>query len=70
MASALGFGLSPEIEAWNKLLKWAGLKGLLEDLGNRRFFGFNNPDPSAGTNFTISKRFRNDDLLGCSQKSE
>jgi len=49
MASALGFGPSPEIEAWNKLLKWAGLKGLLEDLGNRRFFGFNNPDPSAGS---------------------
>ena len=51
MVSALGFGTSPEIEAWNKFLNWAGLKGLLEDLGNRRFFGFNNPDPSAGTQF-------------------
>jgi len=54
MVSALGFGTSPEIEAWNKLLKWAGLKGLLEDLGNRRFFGFNIPDPSAGTQFYAS----------------
>lgn len=49
VASALGFGTIPEVEAWQKLLRWAGSKGLLEKLGQRRFFGFNNPDPSAGS---------------------
>ena len=49
MASVLGFGTSPELEAWEKLLNWAGEKGLLGDLGKVRFFGFNNPNPSQGS---------------------
>ena len=49
VASVLGFGSSPELEAWDKLLNWAGEKGLLGDLGKVRFFGFNNPDPSNGS---------------------
>ena len=46
VASARGFGESPEPIAWNKLLTWAESKGLLENLDDVRFFGFNNPDPS------------------------
>jgi len=49
VASALGFGAIPELEAWEKVLSWAGSKNLLEDLSQLRFFGFNNPDPSAGS---------------------
>ena len=49
VASAHGFGQSPEGEAWDKILTWAKSKGLLEDLEALRFFGFNNPDPSAGS---------------------
>ena len=49
VASALGFGASPEIQAWEKLLGWAKTRGLLEDISSRRFFGFNNPNPSPGS---------------------
>jgi DNA gyrase inhibitor GyrI len=49
VASAHGFGPSPETEAWDKLISWTKLKGLLEDLGVHRFFGFNNPNPSPGS---------------------
>jgi DNA gyrase inhibitor GyrI len=49
MASALGYGREPEIEAWTMLLKWARGQGLLADLEACRFFGFNNPDPSPGS---------------------
>ena len=48
VASALGFGASPEEIAWEKLLSWAREKGLLEK-GDVRFFGFNNPNPSPGS---------------------
>jgi AraC family transcriptional regulator len=46
VASALGFGASPEIDAWRLLLDWAGSQGLLDEIGAQRFFGFNNPNPS------------------------
>jgi effector-binding domain-containing protein len=46
VASARGFGESPEPIAWSKLLTWAESKGLLENLDEVRFFGFNNPNPS------------------------
>jgi len=46
VASALGYGESPEELAWKKILAWAKSEGLLEDLTAVRFFGFNNPDPS------------------------
>lgn len=49
VASAHGFGESPEGQAWDKLLAWAESRGLLEDRRASRFFGFNNPDPSPGS---------------------
>jgi DNA gyrase inhibitor GyrI len=49
VAAALGYGESPEGLAWGKILAWAGEKGLLVDIHAHRFFGFNNPSPSAGS---------------------
>ena len=47
VASALGFGTSPEPEAWSKILAFAAAKGI--DTEEARFFGFNNPNPSPGS---------------------
>jgi effector-binding domain-containing protein len=47
VASAHGFGASPEDEAWRKILAFAQAQGI--DTGEVRFFGFNNPNPSAGS---------------------
>jgi len=47
VASAYGFGDSPEIQAWDKILAFAHAKGF--DREEARFFGFNNPDPSPGS---------------------
>jgi effector-binding domain-containing protein len=47
VASALGFGETPELLAWNKILAYAEAKGL--DIAAARFFGFNNPDPTPGS---------------------
>lgn len=47
VASALGYGPSPEALAWATLLKWSREAGL--DLAAQRFFGFNNPDPAPGS---------------------
>jgi DNA gyrase inhibitor GyrI len=44
-----GFGNSPETQAWEKMIAWAKTKGLWNDGKSRRFFGFNNPDPSPGS---------------------
>jgi DNA gyrase inhibitor GyrI len=49
VASAHGFGPSPEEIAWDKILTFARSKGLLDDLKAHRFFGFNNPSPSPGS---------------------
>ena len=49
VASALGFGESPEGLAWDKLLAWYKASGLAQDGKLHRFFGFNNPNPSAGS---------------------
>ena len=49
VASAWGFGPEPESDAWQKLEAWARPLGLLEDVGRRRIFGFNNPNPSPGS---------------------
>jgi DNA gyrase inhibitor GyrI len=48
VASAYGFGASPEEKAWEKLLEWARENNLLENEGIR-FFGFNDPNPSPGS---------------------
>ena len=49
VASAYGFGSSPEMVAWQNLVAWAKPKGFLDDPENHRIFGFNNPDPSPGS---------------------
>jgi DNA gyrase inhibitor GyrI len=49
VASAHGYGQTPEIVAWNKTLAFAGAHGLLDRPGGHRFFGFNNPNPSPGS---------------------
>ena len=49
VASAHGFGESPETLAWDRLTAWAKARGLWQDGTARRFFGFNNPDPAPGS---------------------
>lgn len=50
MASAYGFGSSPEGMAEDKMVAFLKANNLLEGYGTkRRHFGFNNPDPSAGS---------------------
>ncbi|MBN1537630.1 MAG: GyrI-like domain-containing protein [Anaerolineales bacterium] len=49
VASALGFGEQPETEAWRKIFAWMEANNLLGDIKARRFFGFNNPNPSPGS---------------------
>lgn len=49
VVSVYGFGASPEKQAWEKLVAWAGPKGLLGGAGQSRIFGFNNPNPSPGS---------------------
>lgn len=47
VAAAHGYGPSPEALAWTALLDWARPAGLLDR--PHRFFGFNNPMPTAGS---------------------
>jgi DNA gyrase inhibitor GyrI len=47
--SAHGFGSQPEDQAWKKMEEWARPKGLLDDPAGQRMFGYNNPNPSAGS---------------------
>ena len=49
VASAHAHSASPEGEAFDKLASWAKPKGLTDDLKTHRIFGFNNPNPSAGS---------------------
>jgi DNA gyrase inhibitor GyrI len=50
MASAYGFGSSPEDIAGEKMGNFLKAKNLLDELGKKyRSFGFNNPNPSAGS---------------------
>ncbi len=44
-----GFGAGPEMEAWQKLVDWAGPRGLMDYTDAHRIFGFNNPNPSPGS---------------------
>jgi DNA gyrase inhibitor GyrI len=49
VAAALGFGASPEAQAWEKLLSWARAEGVLQSRPAPRFLGFNNPSPTPGS---------------------
>jgi DNA gyrase inhibitor GyrI len=49
VASALGFGAEPEFKAHETLMAWVRAHRLLEGPTVPRFFGFNNPSPSAGS---------------------
>ena len=49
VAAVLGFGASPEDLAWDKMSAWLKVTHLLDDGQAHRFFGFNNPSPSAGS---------------------
>ena len=49
VASFYGFGPSPALAAWEKLMAWSRPKGLLDGPEQARIFGFNNPNPSAGS---------------------
>lgn len=49
VASALGFGTQPELQAWDKILAYARDHHLLDQPQRPRFFGFNNPNPSPGS---------------------
>jgi AraC family transcriptional regulator len=49
VAAVLGFGESPENLAWDKMTTWLNATRLLDDGQSHRFFGFNNPSPSAGS---------------------
>lgn len=44
-----GFGNSPEGQAFTKAENWLKVNRLWEDGTPRRFFGYNNPDPSPGS---------------------
>ncbi len=49
VVSAHGFGASPEGLAWDKLMGYVRAQGLVGEVKQHRFFGFNNPNPSAGS---------------------
>jgi len=48
VATALGYGQSPEKEAWKKLLRWGRKQGLFPRLQEHRFLGFDHPGPGDG----------------------
>ena len=45
VASAVGFGVSPEEKAWRMMGEWIDKQGYPK---GARFFGFNNPHPTPG----------------------
>ncbi len=49
VVSALGYGESPEEQAWGHIMGFAAATGLDPWDGEHRLFGFNNPDPSPGS---------------------
>jgi DNA gyrase inhibitor GyrI len=49
VASVLGFGTEPEMEAWEKLVDWAEPLGLLDQPEQHLIFGFNHPEPMPGS---------------------
>ena len=49
VAATLGFGAEPEAQAWQLLWEWVKEQELEATVTERRFFGFNNPDPHPGS---------------------
>ncbi len=49
VAASYGFGPGPEPIAWEKLSAFIARQGLDKDGQAHRYFGFNNPSPSAGS---------------------
>jgi DNA gyrase inhibitor GyrI len=47
--AALGYGESPEEEAWGLITRYAEKSGFEMSDRSHRFFGFNNPDPTPGS---------------------
>jgi hypothetical protein len=49
VGSFYAFSSSPETDAWNKAVCWEKSHGNWQEPPTTRIFGFNNPDPSAGS---------------------
>jgi DNA gyrase inhibitor GyrI len=49
VATAHGFGEGPEGIAWDKMTAWLKQRGMWQDGSSRRYFGFDNPSPSAAS---------------------
>ncbi len=49
VACVNGFGAYPESAAWTKLWAWASSHNLVENYKSRRYFGYNNPNPTPGS---------------------
>jgi AraC family transcriptional regulator len=49
VVSFYAFSSSPETEAWEKAIAWAKAHSCWHEPPATRIFGFNNPDPSAGS---------------------
>jgi DNA gyrase inhibitor GyrI len=49
VASFYAFSASPETDAWKKAASWAKSHEYWQEPLTTRIFGFNNPDPSAGS---------------------
>lgn len=49
VASFYAFSASPEAQAWEKMVPWAKAHSCWQEPPATRIFGFNNPDPSAGS---------------------
>lgn len=47
VASLLGYGTEPEMQAWDKMFAWMERHNLLNK--PHRLFGFNNPSPTPGS---------------------
>lgn len=47
VAAALGWGAQPEEQAWKMITDW--LHNQPQEAAHARYFGFNNPNPSAGS---------------------
>jgi len=49
VATFYAFSASPELESWQKVVTWAKSHDCWQEPPSRRIFGFNNPNPSAGS---------------------